>query len=310
MIGLAQKIQEAVVAGWARKSRVYPCHVNRASEAGHPCARYLTYCRTHWQVRKPPEAKLQAIFDGGNRIEEQAAQELKDAGFEIREQQVPMEDKSLELTGHLDFMLGVDDVAYPTEVKGLVHHEWDRIKTVPDMFRAKRIWTRKYPAQLLLYLWMKGIPEGIFYLKSKLTFEGKAIMCHWEDHVDYLDGVLGRLRLVNEHIKAGTTPEPMDYDPAACDECPFLALCGPERKMGADLTFETNDTLIALLARREELKPMSKEYEMVDSEIKALIGQREKVSCGDWLITGKFVEKKEYTVPAGRYWQTRIARLK
>ena len=51
------------------KVRIWPCHVNRASNLGHPCERYLVYSRTAWDKKAPHEWELQVVFDEGNNQE-------------------------------------------------------------------------------------------------------------------------------------------------------------------------------------------------------------------------------------------------
>ena len=69
-----------------RKIQNYPCHANRASEAGHPCEKYLVLSRTNWQDKLLHPAEVEFIFEGGRMVEEMAVTDLKEARFTIVEQ--------------------------------------------------------------------------------------------------------------------------------------------------------------------------------------------------------------------------------
>jgi len=80
---IAQAIKDK--AGERRK--LYPCYVNRASELGHPCLRYLVHKRIDWDKATKPSVRVQQIFEEGNLHEDQVCQRITDAGFKIIQQQ-------------------------------------------------------------------------------------------------------------------------------------------------------------------------------------------------------------------------------
>lgn len=295
----------AVYEAKRRSIRLYPQRSNRASECGHPCLRYLVLSRTRWQEKVLHGPELQMIFDGGRLIEDMALAQLRDAGFEVTEQQRAFEWPALELTGHLDCILRVNGQGYPVEVKGLAHHSWASVNSVEDMLNSSQVWMRKYPAQLTMYLLNSGRERGLFYLVSKSTYAPKVI---WVDlDYDYAEELCQRLERVNAHVAAGTLPEPVE-NYGVCEGCGFLHICLPEVR-GQALEITDDPRLIELLERREALAPAKAEYEAVDKELKKLIEGREKLVVGDWLITGKHVSRRGYTVPDSTYWQTKIVRL-
>lgn len=57
--------------------------------------------------------------------------------------------------------------------------------------------------------------------------------------------------------------------------------------------------LLEMYARADEL----------DKEIREKVKEISELIVGQWKITGRWVEKKEYTVPAMKYWQTMIRKL-
>ena len=54
---------------------------------------------------------------------------------------------------------------------------------------------------------------------------------------------------------------------------------------------------------------MKSEYEKIDKEIKAKVGEREKVITGEYLIQRKSFTKNAYTVPASTQYHIYIKKL-
>ena len=72
-----------------------------------------------------------------------------------------------------------------------------------------------------------------------------------------------------------------------------------------------------MLDRLEELKPVVKEYDEIDEQVKQIVEGREKILAGSWFVTGKYIEKKTYDIPADikaqyekitRYWRRKVQR--
>ena len=73
-------------------------------------------------------------------------------------------------------------------------------------------------------------------------------------------------------------------------------------------TFD-DDELDDLITRKQELSAAKKEYEAIDKEIKAKVGEREKVLTEHYLIERTPVVKKAYTVPETTQHRINIKRL-
>jgi len=71
---------------------------------------------------------------------------------------------------------------------------------------------------------------------------------------------------------------------------------------------EDTAELLNLLTRRETLMTAHDEYEEIDKALKARIRGRTRILVGDWLITGKWIERAAYQVEGGRQWLARIAK--
>src|SRR4051812_29293193 len=88
----------------------YPPSSNWASRIGHPCARYLTYLRSDWNILPAISVEKKMLFDYGHVIEQHVAKiYLERAGYMIVEQDRPIQDepsgllKRVKLHGKLDF---------------------------------------------------------------------------------------------------------------------------------------------------------------------------------------------------------------
>lgn len=303
-----QAILDRIYEGKKKYIKVYPVHKLRASEIGHPCERYLVYSILNWQDREPHTPELQMIFEGGNLIENMAIKDLEDAGFKVYrpEPDKAIYDAFIDVTGHIDVRVDFGDGrVYTGEIKGLNHIDFDRVNSVEGMLRSKKPWLQKYPAQLMTYLYIKGEERGFFYLKDKLTFRPKII---WVDlDYDYMDGILKKAERVKKHVAERTLPDRVE-DIELCEHCPFKHICLPEMAR-KEMEFIDDQELEQLLELREKLKEAYDEYQQIDKEIKRLIGGREKLIVGNFMITGKWVERKGYTVPDSRYMQYKIARI-
>lgn len=285
-----------------KKIRNYPCHVNRASDAGHPCEKYLVLSRTRWQEKSLIEPYVQFIFEGGIAIEKMAEAELKEAGFEIIEQQRAFEWKEFQLTGHLDFKVLWQGKVFPIEVKGLNKFDYDKLNCIEDFLESKKTWIQKYPTQLILYMFMDNAEYGCFYLKSVPGFKPKQI---WIS-LDYSFGeeILKKLERVNKHVKEGTLPKGTnDYD--TCNYCGFLHICLPEM-VGKEIEIIDEIEVEEAIKRCEELKPLVKEYNELDKQWKKALEGKEKVMIGDYIVIGKWIKRKGYTAEDSEYWQSKI----
>lgn len=288
------------------KCKVWPVRNLRASNIGHPCERYLFLLLTRWEEQEPHGPTLQSVFDLGNFLEAYTIENLKEAGYEVVTPVVrSWKVESPLITGREDVRIkGEDGQLYPVEIKGLNPVEWGRLNCVEDFFRSKRPHVRGYPAQLLVYMWHFGKDKGYFALTNKLTGETKAIEVPFD--FEYADSLVKKAERVYRAVETGEPPEATD-DPAVCEGCPLRMACGQARTIEADV--DADGELEDLINRRQELSEAKREYEDVDRQIKALVGERPRVVTSSWLVTRTKVERKEYVVKARTDWQVRIKRL-
>lgn len=306
-------IIEKVIESKQRKIKGYPVNSNRASDLGIPCVKYHVLNRTRWQEKSLHDVGLQFVFDLGNVLEDVVLRDLQDAGFQVIEQQRAFTWPEYQITGHLDAKVIMDGKAIPIEVKSSSPYVFKSINSISDLTNGKYGYLRKYPAQLTLYCLMGNHEKGIFIFKDKSSGAMKEI----EMPLDYDLGetLLKRAEAINQHIANGTMPDPINEE-MWCNGCPFAHICLPEQ-IGKEVEFDTGE-LATMLDRLEELKPIVKEYEEIDEQVKETVKGREKVLAGNWFVTGKYYQRKSYDVPADlkaqfekitQYWKTTIKRL-
>jgi len=295
---------EKIIKSKEKKITIYPVHTNRASDLGNPCIRYHVLNRTRWQEKKPHDVNLQMIFDMGNEIEQIVLRELADAQIKVVEQQRAFFWPEYQITGHVDgLILGDDSKTYPFDVKSSSPYVFDSINTIDDLKRGRYPYLRKYPVQLNLYLLMGNAEKGLFLFKNKVTGQYKEI---WMS-IDYDLGeeTLQRAEAINAHVLAGTLPESFDCED---DRCPFEHICLPDR-IGKEVEIVDSDELVELLQRFYTLKESASEYEKINKQISKIVEGREKILAGNYFITGKWIERKGFTVNDSKYWKKTIKEI-
>jgi CRISPR/Cas system-associated exonuclease Cas4 (RecB family) len=289
-----------------RKIYQYPVHSNRASSLGHPCERYLVYERTKWKEKILHDIKMQFLYDEGSLHESAVIREMQEAGLKIIEQQRSFEWKKYQITGHIDGKIVNGQSVIPFEIKSMSDYIWKSINSIEDMKNSKHYYLKQYPAQLNLYLIMDEKEEGLFILKNKQTGFLKQIEVKLD--YEYTESLIQKAERINKHVDDGTLPERIPYEIGACENCGYYHICLPSQEHKPIII---DDPEIEIkLEKREELKEYVNEYNELDKEIREKFKEIPEVVIGNWKITGKWVEKKEYTVPAMKYWHMLIKKIK
>ncbi len=291
-----------------KKSQIkqWPVRSNRASEIGHPCERYLVFLRTRWQEKALHDVALQFIFDEGRMHEDAVLATLTAAGLKLIEQQRAFDWPKYQITGHIDAKVLSGNRAIPLEIKSSSPFVFNKLNSVQDLFDGEYVYLKKYPAQMTLYMLMDGKDEGLFLFKNKVNGQLKEIPMTLD--YTYGESLIQKAERINRHVEAGTIPDPVEWSEEVCGGCGFAHICMPEVRRDA-LEITDMPELEAKLKRREELKVLAREYEALDKEIKIFFKEKEKVVVGDYLIAGRWIDRKAYSVPAGSYWRTDIEKL-
>ena len=302
----ANDINKALRESLEKQIKVYPCNNLRASNLGHPCERYLYLLLRHWDEQKPHDVGLQSIFNLGNSIEEYTIENIKRAGFEVITPTVRSWkiEKPL-ITGREDIRIKDENgELLPVEIKGISPFEFDKLNTVDDFMKSKRSYIRGYPAQLQIYMLYFGKEKGFFALTNKLTGETKFIEMPFD--YEYAENLLQKAERIYAALDSDTPPEACE-DISVCESCSLAHICGECRRVPADI--DLDEELDALIDRKNELAAAKKEYEQIDKEIKARVGERDKVITGQYLITRSSFVKKAFTVPESVQYRVTIKRL-
>ena len=252
------------------------------------------------------DVRLQTIFDEGSLHEKAVLSSLVEAGFNVIEQQRAFQWPEYNITGHIDAKIAVNGRVVPIEIKSSSPYSFDSINSVQDLYNGKYLYLRKYPAQMTLYLLMDEKEEGLFLFKNKVTGQLKEIPMSLD--YDLGERLLVKAQSINNCIANNTLPDCIPYDEDICGQCGFQHICLPEITRNA-LEITDDPETEQKIARWFELKPAKQEYDRLDKAIKAQFKEREKAVIGDYLIQGKMVQRKGYTVVDGEYWKTSISNI-
>jgi len=309
-------IVEKVNKTKAAKIKQWPVMSNRASSMGHPCTRYLTLERTHWQEKTLHDVGLQYVFDLGNEFEQIVLKEMMESGVRIVEQQRPFEWRDYQITGHIDGKLEDGGSYYPFEIKSVSPFVFDSIGSVSDMLNSKYLHLRKYPAQMILYELMDNKERGVMLFKNKASGRLKEV---WIDlDYDLGEGLIKKAEEINRHVAAGTLPDPIEWSDSTCQECGYLHVCLPDRSGMTEVSIDDNEELVELLEKYDRLKPIAKEYDEVDEQLKKLLNGRSRVIVGNFFVDGYYRKSTRYDVPKeikaqyaneSEYWVRKIRRI-
>lgn len=304
-------ITERILEAKKKQLKTWPRNVNYASDAGHPCERYLYFSRAAWDEKAPLDLGLKFIFDRGNHIESYMLSSLAGAGYEIVEQQRPYEWKDLELRGRIDLKLRINGALIPGEIKSVSPFYFHKFNSVEDMLNADRYYYRSWPAQLLLYELMDNSPIGLFFLVNALTWRPKTIEVPLNSYLDYTEGILKKLERVNRHIKSGQGPSSFPGDMSICPDCGFFHVCNPDLTMGQEVDILNDPELEHLLQERERNQEARKIYNDADKIVKQRLKGIEKALIGDFLIEGQEQVRNVKAQPAreDRFWKLTITRM-
>jgi hypothetical protein len=288
-------IVEKVYAATKASIQNYPCRGCRASSIGDPCERRLCYEITSWEQKPSTEVGLERIFREGAIQERAVLAELLSAGIDVIEQQQSFRVENI--TGHVDGAISVrnngESMSVPLEIKSMASHIWESIfRRGPGVYDwvevvegfQKKVWLRRYYAQLQVYALGKNAECAILLCKNK----GTGALAQVNVHLDlvYAEELLQRAKRVEQHVAAGTMPDRIPFDPEVCGKCDFEALCMPD-VVGREIAFIAEDIVLDLLRRREANALASEEYDHCDKTVKDFARARPEESIvvsGEWSL--------------------------
>ena len=268
---MAVSIMASLDDARSRKREVWDHSENNyCSEIHHPCVKHLVHCRVDWADQKLPDIHSLYRFEEGNDQEWLIKEKLARVGFEVDESQKRIKIPEYKLSGKIDGTLPWPSSIelpeifspfkkFPCEIKTLNPHFWESTKTIKDLKAHPKFWINKMTSQLNIYLFGMKIPLGFLILK---TFGKRWRILPMLFDQDLLDADFAKARKVNEHVDAGTYPEPIPYDPSVCGLCQYEHLCQP---LGATMMSEIKESdgaeLTLFCDLQDQFKELKKQYE-------------------------------------------------
>lgn len=291
---LAREIIEKRRSRLSSDIKVWPRSNTYASQVP-TCLRQGVYAITEWDKTKLHDADLQARFNKGKQEETNLISELMALGYEIVEQQVPL-DKALtdkyKLSGKIDGKIKFGGHRIPFEVKSMHPLSFAKVNAISDIKNDS--FMVKYYRQMQVYLLGHNEAAGLFILTDCLG--------HWKIipvELNYSDAesVLQTVEAINRHVSDKSLPDRIPYDADVCGYCSFSHICLPDIVNEAIVQWEDNPVVVGMLDRLGELKPAHKEYEGLYEQVKEIFKNVRLAIVGKWTVTGKLSKRKSYEIP-------------
>lgn len=328
----ADELAAAVSSAWQKEleldNRSYqPAAVNASSRK--ECLRAMMLNIVAWNKREPfPPAALERMKRGKEREKDIIARLMHIGGmasprFEpIHQQQSEsLKDRKgrivirMRIDGKFKFETGETP---PFEIKSLNPNTAEGIHTVADFDKSH--WTKHYVDQILCYLLAHNEPIGFFIMETRAL--PRIIPVILNDHLDRAESFLTDAEKIMDAVETWKKNGdeallPYTKNTSLCRRCDFFGrACNPPLIFGEGAYVTTDSELVQRLDRRGELKDamypfgdMKKELESIDEEIKGRLEGKELTIAGDWEINGKWINRKEYTAKASKYFKLNIEKL-
>lgn len=316
MKSLEGKVLDAVETD-PENNRRWAVQSNHASRLGHPCERYLVYRRRHWDQARAFSPQTLMVFERGRMMERYVREFMlrygRTVGIELLETERTYGNepffRDLHISGRIDGIAALNGAKVPVEIKSVSPFAFGGMPLDASELRAsKRHWEQCYPAQLTLYELMTEKEQGLFIWANPSTLQMKFSLLPLD--YGYAESLLRKAERVNDHLANDTTPDPVEYGPA-CEMCEFSHICDVTRKLGEGLEVTTDPELDGRLRRYLDLKKqraeVDKDIREIEAHLKCFDGR--KVCTEDFVIDGKWIERKGYEVKASKYWQRTVAPL-
>ena len=286
-----------------------------ASNIPH-CERAGVYEFTNPQDKIPFTWELKALFQAGNVNEDAYKAQLRDLGFDLKEDGAPLSPDmraKYNIGGYLDWRVAWEGKRITFEAKLMSPMIFDKIEGLSaavltdgseitqqmierGVESMKRFpWTEKYLRQITVYLLGTSEEVGIFALT-----DGRG---RWKFVIvpldyDLAEKCLKKVESINRHVAAGTQPERIPYDPMYCGKCAFINVCIPDLKT-AGLLEINNTELPALLEVRDAHIDSWRKVEQIDKKVKAFFeGVKDGIfNAGNWIVTRKAEQRKQVDFP-------------
>lgn len=224
-----------------------PQHSNRISGLGHPCARFLTYCRTHWEDLGGVDLFLKGIFQTGNELEPVIERIISRAGQKAKSRwrlvgaQMPIVDKFFaahQITGTIDGKLQIEFdgewVNYAAaDIKTCSPFTFDRFNSVEDLLRDDGHFGYRWYAQLTMYAFGMNLEHAALIMVNKTNLFNVKVIC-WEIDFDLCEWLVRKADAINVAVDRWRIEQddrchpPKINRPKLCSDCKVAHICNPK----------------------------------------------------------------------------------
>lgn len=294
---------------------------NWVTTLAHECEAYGVFMRTvPAEKRLAMKESLGMIFSEGDDQARAIKRDLLDMGYEVEGAEGQMSWAAFQITGRQDLKIrrqGARHSIY-AEIKSCSQYSYDSVNSVDDMRTHKWMYIRKWYAQVCLYMLLRAVETYWVILKNKQTGQIKIVVFTLDQNAWVAaDAMVEKAKRINEFVQIGAmpTPEMKIEEPNLCEECEMFAVCNPSLNFGAAATI-LDDELAADLSNRTarilELKPLAKEYEDLDDEVKSTVKSLCSVSGSETVVYGEYIANiKRIPIKEGKpraaYTQVRVS---
>jgi CRISPR/Cas system-associated exonuclease Cas4 (RecB family) len=248
------------------------------------------------------DENVQARLNEGTAQGEKIKRELMELGYRVvrAEETVEVRGKGNTLLsrGRIDFMFdwkrtnSERSQAVPCEVKSMNPNVYKTINEYRDF--TKKPYLRKYIRQMQMYLYGTGKEYGLFLITDCLG--GWKLIPVYLDYEE-CEMILKRLEKIHEYIAKKELPERISYSEEICGRCNFVHVCLPDI-VNEGIEIIDKPEFTAKLERRNELLPLSKEFDELDGEVKDTAKMYGKdLIVGDFQIIIRKGKMTKYDVP-------------
>ncbi len=281
-----------------------PQHSNRISGLGHPCARFLTYCRTHWEELGGVDVFLKGIFQTGNELEPVIERIISRAGQKAEPRwrlvgaQMPIVDNFFaehQITGTIDGKIQIefdgDWVNHAAaDIKTCSPFTFDRFSAPEDLLRDDGHFGYRWYAQLTMYAFGMNLEHAALIMVNKTNLFNVKVIC-WQIDYDLCESLVQKADIINaavgswrKHGDTGFHPERINR-PKLCSDCKVAHICNPKIEHEQEAIFDDAEAE-GLIAERFEYEDASKRHKQVSEELKKVLPRAPILIVGPFVVKG------------------------
>lgn len=310
---IEQDYKQKIDSLLAKEIKSFARWSNWCGDLGFACDTYQAASRLKTELKALPDIGLIKLFRTGKVWETPNLQLIQNAGIKIVEQGRPFQWKEKQISGRIDAKIAIPvngkEVVIPLEHKVCSFNTFREIlkhkeQGIP-LTKSRHPWIKKYPGQLQIYDLMDGSEYGMWFFYNKQS--GDYFFWLYPLDLEYAESLVQRAERCNENVEKNHIPKPEYCE--LCDGCDFeRTYCFPDKDYGPGFELLDEKEVEMSLERHEELKPLVKEYNDINKEIKGMFKGRNAV-VGNFKLTSTERERKPYSVPGGKYWVLDIKKL-